>query len=361
MSPENFISSRLHFKGGIATAGVAVSFAVIIVAIAISTGFRTEIRNAVSDICADVQLPSDADTSALSLIDGIAGVDKVLYKSGIVKKGDSVHGIMLKGSSFADTASLCARIPRRLADLLEFSTGDKMLVYFISDRVQARNFTVTELYDNPVEVDGVQMVHVPYDDLSRLESMNSSQEYEIRLDDRFRTMNGMRSKAFEISCVTGEMASASCDRYSNLFDWLQLIDGNVVAILVLMSLVAGFNMISALLILLFRSTSTIGTLKSVGMTDRAISKVFLKLASGLVLKGILIGNGIGLAICLVQDLTHLIKLNPANYFVSFVPIDINILWVVAADAFAYVVIMLLELLPTIFISKVDPARTVRAR
>ena len=126
-----------------------------------------------------------------------------------------------------------------------------------------------------------------------------------------------------------------------------------------MTVVAGFNMISGLLILLFENISTIGILKSLGMTDRAIVKVFLRSSSTLVLKGMLAGNLLALLFCAVQGATHAISLDPANYFISYVPVHLELGKIIAADAAAYLVIMLLLLLPSMFISRVDPARTVR--
>ena len=157
------------------------------------------------------------------------------------------------------------------------------------------------------------------------------------------------------------IATSVVSRYPQIFDWLNLIDFNVLFILVLMTIVAGFNMISGLLIMLFRHISTIGTLKSLGMNDRSIGKVFLRVASGIVLKGMLIGNAAAFLLCGIQKWTHVLKLNPENYFVTFVPVHVNIPSVLAADAAAYVVIMLLLLIPCLFIARVDPAQTVRAQ
>lgn len=126
-----------------------------------------------------------------------------------------------------------------------------------------------------------------------------------------------------------------------------------------MTAVAGFNMISGLLIMLFENIPVIGILKSIGMKDRAISKTFLSAASSAVLKGMAGGNLIAFILCLVQSLTHVLKLDPDNYFVSFVPVHLDVLQILAADVAAYAVIMLLLLLPSLFISGVDPARTVR--
>ena len=128
-----------------------------------------------------------------------------------------------------------------------------------------------------------------------------------------------------------------------------------------MTVVAGFNMISGLLILLFRNISTIGTLKSMGMGNRAIGGVFLRLSARIVAAGMLAGNAFALLFCFIQNSTHLIKLNPENYFVSFVPVSVNLPLVLIVDAVAFGIIMLLLLIPTLFISKVDPAVTVRVK
>ena len=126
-----------------------------------------------------------------------------------------------------------------------------------------------------------------------------------------------------------------------------------------MTIVAGFNMISGLLIMLFENISTIGLLKALGMKDSSIAKVFLSSASLLILKGMAVGNALALIFCFVQSKMHLLKLNPANYFVSFVPVYPEWGLVLAADLVAFVSILLLLLIPCLFISKVDPANTVR--
>ena len=155
------------------------------------------------------------------------------------------------------------------------------------------------------------------------------------------------------------MTVTARNRYPQVFDWLDLLDFNVLFILLLMTLVAGFNMVSGLLILLFRNISTIGLLKTLGMTDRSIARVFLRSSSSLVLKAMLLGNGLAFLLCLVQRFTHVVTLNPENYIVSYVPVHLDVPMILAADAGAYLVIMLLLLIPSLFISRVDPAKTVK--
>jgi lipoprotein-releasing system permease protein len=128
-----------------------------------------------------------------------------------------------------------------------------------------------------------------------------------------------------------------------------------------MTVVAGFNMISGLLIMLFENISTIGLLKSLGMADKAIAKVFLSSSAVLTAKGMAIGNALAIIFCILQSSTHVLKLDPVNYFVSYVPVHLDFGLILTADVISFVAIMLLLLIPCIFISKVDPADTVRVR
>ena len=375
MGAEGLIAGRLRFRGKMAVTAVAVSFFVMIVAVAISGGFRREIRNAVSAACGDVALSasstnyygetdpvSSGEDDIRSILEngGVRSVTPAVYRAGVVKAGDDICGVLVKGIPVEDTVALGVKIPVRLANAMKLAVGDDMLTYFIGENVKLRKFKVAGIYDNPVEAGEQMVVYASISDMRRLNGWSGSEAsvLELSLDEKLRTREGMRSVAADFS--TDYVALSTPDRYSQIFDWLDLIDFNVVAILILMTVVAGFNMISGLLILLFQNVSTIGILKSVGMTDRSISRVFLKVSARLVALGMLAGNAAALLFCAFQAATHLIKLNPENYFVSFVPVSVNLPLVLAADAIAFVVIMLLVLIPTAFISRMDPALTAKA-
>lgn len=375
MGAEGLIAGRLRFRGKMAVTAVAVSFFVMIVAVAISGGFRREIRNAVSAACGDVVLSasstnyygetdpvSSGEDDIRSILEngGVRSVTPAVYRAGVVKAGDDICGVLVKGIPVEDTVALGVKIPVRLANAMKLAVGDDMLTYFIGENVKLRKFKVAGIYDNPVEAGEQMVVYASISDMRRLNGWSGSEAsvLELSLDEKLRTREGMRSVAADFS--TDYVALSTPDRYSQIFDWLDLIDFNVVAILILMTVVAGFNMISGLLILLFQNVSTIGILKSVGMTDRSISRVFLKVSARLVALGMLAGNAAALLFCAFQAATHLIKLNPENYFVSFVPVSVNLPLVLAADATAFVVIMLLVLIPTAFISRMDPALTAKA-
>ena len=153
---------------------------------------------------------------------------------------------------------------------------------------------------------------------------------------------------------------ASCEDYSQIYDWLELISYNVYALLFLMIAVAGFNMISSVLIMLFRNISTIGLLKTLGMNDRSVAEVFLRISAKAVVKGLVIGNLAAFALCYIQKWTRVIRLDPSNYYLSYVPIDLNLKGILAANLCAFFLILLLTLIPCLFISKIDPATSVKA-
>lgn len=397
MDASFFIARRLRFKGHIAVTAIAISFLVMIIAVSISSGFRSEIRKGLSTISGDVQLtppnlnvldqtrPIEDDAAYLPIIKEIEGVEDivpVVYRAGIVKNGSNIHGVLVKGvpggaSRVApqvqhDSVPLAVAVPRRLCEISGLKVGDRMLTYFVGEKVKLRQFNIVSVYDAVVETDSRLVVYAEISDLQRLDGWAENQvsAMEIALRPTFRTEQkisemteqiGVYVNAFSAESDSPVIAVSSVSRYPQLFDWLDLIDFNVFFILLLMTVVAGFNMISGLLIMLFENISTIGLLKSLGMTDRAISKVFLSSSAVLVLKGMLIGNLLAFVFCLVQSTTHLLKLNPENYFVSSVPVHLDLGAVLLADAAAFIVIMLLLLIPTLFISKVDPAETVRVR
>lgn len=386
MNVSAFISRRLRFQGRIAVATIAIASFIIILSVAVSSGFRKELRNGIASISGDIRLtspdlnyinesdPIRSDASYMASLDSLEGIRRIVpavYRAGIVKNGSNIHGVLFKGTPDGGD-SLNVSVPRRLAAILGLREGDDMLAYFVGEKVKARKFHVRSIYDDILGSDDKLVVYAGIADLQRLNGWASNEvsALEIQLEDRFRTTSMMKEMTQEVGARilfnTPEdedtvVASSALNMYPEIFSWLELIDFNVFFVLVLMTIVAGFNMISSLLIMLFRNISVIGLLKSLGMTDRAIASVFLRTASSVVLKGMIAGNVLALLFCALQNYTHIIGLDPENYFVSFVPVDINVLQVIAADAVSYAVIMLLLLLPCLFISGVDPAKTVRAQ
>ena len=392
MDASFFIAGRLRFRGNIAVISIAVSFLVMIIAVSVSSGFRHEVRNGLSEMSGDIRLmppamnyldenePIESDPAYLPYVQdakGVKSVTPVVYRAGIVKNGENIHGVLFKGisggvSEASDSVSLAVSIPSRLAEISGLKAGDRMLAYFVGDKVKARQFNVVSVHQTMVQADDKLVVYADLTDMQRVNGWKDDQAsvMEIMLEEEYKN----EAQIEEIADLVGIMVNAygsddeasvisvsAVSSYPQLFDWLNLIDFNVFFILLLMTIVAGFNMISGLLIMLFENISTIGLLKSLGMTDRAISKVFLSTSAVLVLKGMAAGNLLAILFCIIQGTTHLLKLNPENYFVSFVPVNLDFGTILCADILSFFVIMLLLLIPCVFISKVDPAETVRVR
>ena len=392
MDASFFIAGRLRFKGNIAVVSIAISFLVMIIAVAVSSGFRHEVRNGLSSMSGDVRLmppamsyldenePIESDPAYLPYVQDVQGVRSIVpavCRAGIVKNGESIHGVMFKGISggvreTSDSVALAVSIPSRLAEISGLKIGDRMLTYFVGDKVKARQFNVVSVHQTMIQADDKLVVYADLSDMQRVNGWEENQVsvLEVMLEDECKT----EMQIEEMGALIGTLANAysaeedapvisvsAVSSYPQLFDWLNLIDFNVLFILALMTIVAGFNMISGLLIMLFENISTIGLLKSLGMTDRSISKVFLSSSAVLVLKGMAAGNFFAILFCIVQGTTHLLRLNPENYFVSFVPVNLDFGTILCADILSFFVIMLLLLIPCVFISKVDPAETVRVR
>ncbi len=395
MHASFFIAGRLRFRGKFASVSIAVSFLVMILAVSISSGFRHEIRAGLSGLAGDVQLtrpdmnyldgssPVASVPSYLPHVAALPQVGKVVpavYRAGIVKNGDVIYGVLVKGipdvaseRGFGDDSlALAVSVPSRLAQLAGLAPGDRMLTYFIGEKIKVRQFRVAAVHEAVAGADDRFLVYADIDDMRRLNGWDSSMAsaQEVYLKPEYRDEKHIREAEEEIGFIAGAysredepavVASSSVSRFPQIFGWHSMIDFNVFFILLLMSIVAGFNMISGLLIMLFENISTIGLLKSLGMTDRSIAGVFLSSASILVLKGMAVGNFLALALCLVQDRTKVLELDPENYFVPFVPVHADLGMIALADIAAFLVIMLLMLLPCLFISKVDPSETVRVK
>ena len=401
MVAESFISRKIKFKGNIAAVATAVSFFVIIVAVAVSSGFRHSIRDGVAAMTGDIKitpyvsggedpvpmprhLPSEDKILA---IPGVTGIVPVVSRAGIVKSGEIVHGVIVKGTPGqaggdgsvmpgsrnvmpgTDRASLAVSIPHRLADITGLQAGEDLTTYFVGEKVRARKFHITEEHRDIIETDDNLLVYAGLEDMQRLCGWDSTSVSQLEVRVRNSSPGALKDIEARISFILGTSMDevenslfviSSARSYPQIFDWLGLLDVNVLIVLILMTLVAGFNMISGLLTMLLRNIPLIGTLKAMGMQDRAIGRLFVRIGAEAVLKGMVIGNALAFLFCLIQDWTHLIKLDPANYFVSWVPVHLPFWGILGADVAAFLGIVLLMWLPSLSISRIDPAETVKA-
>ena len=408
MSAGRFIASKLAEGDGslsrtsntIAWISVCLSLVIMIVAIAVVAGFKAEIRDRATGFMGSVMLVQPGQSpinelypfsenlsyrEKLSATPGVRSVSGVAWRSGLIKTAENIEGLYFKGVdslydfSFFANCLVDGQLPdyhgrisndvllsRTTASKLGFSVGDDVVVYYIGDEVKVRKFRLCGIYDAQLEEIDTKMAVADRRHIQRLNGWQSDEvsSIEIRIDPSagIETMNDRVENVTFTSMQEGDTALFVTNvkkLYGHLFDWLSLLDLNVLMILLLMVVVAGFNMLSALLIILFEQISTIGLLKALGMTSREVGKVFLLRAGALVGKGMLWGNIIGIGICLIQRYTHLIKLDPANYFVSFVPIRLHVGQLILLNVAAAVILMLLISLSTRFIARVSPDRTMR--
>ncbi len=396
MNVSVFIARRLRYKGRVVTAAVAISFLVVIIAIAVSAGFRHEIRKGISQTAGDVILTAPGcnfldENSPVSVkhpcipqleaLEGVKDISAVVYRAGLVRHNEEIYGVMVKGvdggvasatgACFDDTTALAIAVPSSMAEVAGLKKGDRLTTYFIAEKVKVRQFNIVDIYDPSVHVDNSRyLVYADIKDMRRLNGWSDDQAsmFEVMLDDDLNGREDILAMESRIQNMIDEDASADSDwlsvtssvkRTPQIFDWFGVIDFNALFVLLLMIAVAGVNMITGLLIMLFENISTIGILKSMGMRNGAIAKVFLTSAMGLVLKGMIIGNILAVILCVWQDSTHFITLDPVNYFVSFVPVHMDLAAILLADVVAFVSIMVLLLIPSLFVLRVDPAKTVK--
>ena len=384
MEAGRFIARKLSFQGNVAVIAIAVSFLVMIVAVAVSSGFRRAVRSGVAQMTGDIRIqPQDRSEgemasisrdlpsrTAILSVPGVRDIRPVVLRSGVVKNGDIIHGVLVKGVERADS-SLFVSVPERLSRILGVGVGDQLTTYFIGERVRVRRFRISAVHRDLIEMDDNLLIYANLEDMQRLNGWDTDQVscLEVEVADTYRGQEALDGISAQVGAILLDSGvpeeedlyvSSSRRQYPQVFDWLELLDFNVLVILLLMTVVAGFNMVSGLLILLLRNISTIGTLKTLGMDDKAVGGVFVRVGAGVVLKGMLIGNALALLFCLVQETTHLIPLDPANYFVSYVPVHVNLLWILAADIMAFLVILAMLWLTARYVSRIDPAQTVKA-
>jgi lipoprotein-releasing system permease protein len=317
-------------------------------------------------------------------------VSGVAYRQGVIKGEEEISGLMLKGvdslynlESYSGSLlqgalpKLNGKAPsnevvisRSLADALKLDAGDKITAYFPDEQLKVRRFTISGVFDTGLEQFDKYLAIGDIRQVVRLNGWGDNQlsGYEIFLNNEaagvtLEQEDAIAQVIYENSLTEDSQVAATVlqQKYYTFFDWLNLLDLNVVIVLSLMIAVAGFNMVSSLLIMLFERISQIGLLNALGMTNRAVAKVFIAKAAMVVLQGMLWGNLLGVGFCVLQGKYHILKLDPDNYFVPWVPVSIEASSVVVMNLVAFAAIMAIMLLPCLFISKVDPATTMRVK
>ena len=385
----------------IAVTGIALGLAVMIVAVAVLTGFKQQIRNKIVGFGSNIQILNFDSNLSLETVpisdtqsfipriramDGIRHVQVFATKAGIIKMSEAIQGVVLKGigsdfdwkffeSNIVDGSVFMVTdtgrtnqviISKKISDMLRLKTGDSFAMYFVQDPPRSRKFTISGIYETSLEEFDKLYVFCDIGHIKRLNGWTDDQVsgFEIFIDDfdRLDEMTMAVSDEVGYRLLEDETKFKVTNirlRYPQIFDWLNFQDMNVFIIITLMLLVAGFNMISGLLILILERTNMIGILKALGSNNGTIRKMFLYQASYLIVKGLFWGNIIGTGLALLQLKTGLISLDPASYYIKRVPVNLELSHIILLNLGTMAVIILMLLVPSQLISRITPVKAIR--
>lgn len=400
---EFFIASRLYFSQQgeernsrpavrVALAGMIVGVMVMILTVCIVVGFKQTVTQQVAGFGAHIQVvsfdnnntydlhPIEVPDSLLAQLGAFPHVVKAapfITKPGMLKTDSAFHGIVLKGTDYwdffarnikegalpASPQEVLLSLP--VARLLGLAVGDAVTTYFVDENdVRARRFRIAGLYETGFTQFDELFVLTPLEAAKRLQGWEEKtySGVEILLDKiryidavsediYFAVVNRLDEKGYNIYYV-----QTLQEQNPAIFAWLDLLDMNVVVIIILMLLVAGFNIVSGLIILILDGIQLIGTLKALGADNRFVRRIFLAQAALLIGKGILWGNVLGLGLAVLQYFFHLVPLDAATYYVAYVPVAFPWGWWLLLNGGTIAVSLLILLLPSMIITKISPAK-----
>lgn len=409
MNLELFIARRLlkgDRKGSvsvpivrIALAGIALGVCVMLLSIFIITGFKNEITNKLSGFSAHLNVTayenndsyngseitvSDSIIDALRQLPGVRQVYPYITKPAILKSNHEIHGVILKGVDTTYQAGFYRQhlqsgelptlatsrpsdeilISASVAALLNVKTGDPLTAHFVQDPPRARVFKVKGIYDTGFkEYDDMLVIC----DIRHLQRLNGWEAGEIsglalELDD----IKNTATLEIQVDDVLPLNEDGDFYRVTTLretapqvFDWLNLLNMNVWIILILIITVAGFNMVSGLLILILDKTSFIGILKALGYKNANLKKLFLYIAVGLIGRGMLVGNILAFLLGGLQYFFHIIRLDPSTYYMDIVPIHFDIWYILLLNIGVLLISIFMLIVPTMLISRIRPIKAIR--
>lgn len=413
---ETFIARRLGGTGRkagimlrVATLCVAVSVAVMLVALGVVNGFRGTVTEKVSGFAADIQVTAQGsgnsyeappvvyDSTLIADImatEGVARVQRFAAKAGIIRSDSTIQGIVLKGFApetdtlFLHRQMIAGRIPaytdsarsreavisQALSCAMGIGLGDKFEVLFVGGDAPRRDrLRVAGIYSSGMEEFDRMTVIGDLGVVQRLNGWNRNQigGYEVavatgadREEVAYRLSETVHSGLFGAWGEAEEGAqnleiSTVADRYPQIFDWLQMLGLNTAIVIVIMLVVAVVNMASGVLIVVLEQTRAIGILKALGMRNGVLQRIFVLRSVRITLWGLLWGNLAGLAVCLVQQYTGLVTLDPESYMMAAVPVRVDWTQVVLLDIGTLAVITLAMALPAAIIARITPDKSIR--
>ncbi|HHP7241953.1 MAG TPA: ABC transporter permease [Cyclobacteriaceae bacterium] len=397
-----FIASRLakNARGTftntinkIAVVTISLGLSSMIISVMVLNGFQKEIKNKVYKFAGHMTISkyqlSSSEKSPInthSYFDQkikeyrfIQSIDKVAYKAGLLKANDEVQGIIVKGlekdydiekyngiinqGRFIDIPeddySKEAVISESIAKNLRLKLEDEVLIFFLQDPPRYRKLKVVGLFNSGMHEFDERFILTDIGLIQRINNWPDSLigGYEIYLEKNY-PINKAYDQIFEDLDYDLYIQKIS-DRYLQIFDWLSLLDRNLLILLTLILIVASFSMVSILLILIMERTQMIGIFKTIGAADGLLRKIFFFNGLQLILRGLIIGNGLALLLGWIQKRFKVIPLDPANYYMESVPIDFDLFWIIFINLITLLIIGLTLFIPLSIISRINPIKVIR--
>ncbi|PKG43618.1 ABC transporter permease [Psychroflexus sp. MES1-P1E] len=409
MNFEYFISKRLVTKSDykssisapiikIAISAIAIGVVMMFIAIATGFGLQEKIREKIAAFNGHIVINNFTNNQAtitqnpvstqqefypfFTSIPEIEHIQKVATKYGIIRTETDFEGIVVKGVDeqyrwdyleeflvdgvlpvFDESISREVLISDYLATRLGFKTGDKLIVYFLredQDRLpRSVGLTISGIFDSGFKEFDETYIIADLKQIQRLNdwSANEIGQFELFVED-FDDIQEVGYKVYE-EVDSFLNASTIVELYPSIFEWLKMFDFNIILIIGIMILVAGINMMTALLVLILERTQMIGILKALGSSDWSIRKIFLYNAGYLIFKGLFWGNLIGIGLLLIQKYFKIIQLNPETYYVSEAPIYLSLDYILMINFGTLVLCLLMLLIPSVIIVKISPVKAMK--
>ena len=391
LSKENLSSTVMR----IAVTSVALGIAIMLISIAVVIGFKNQIKDKVVGFVAPIHIQALNQNESIEetpfLFDSVLNarlskpfiteMHKTANKAGIIKTDDEIQAVVLKGVdsdynwNYIGSYLIDGEIPQYvenersndvlisniIASKMNLNVGNPVRIWFVDQDLKARGrkFNVIGVYETGLQECDERYVYCDLNQIRRLNGWNNGEvgHLEIWIDNE-KNIDDYNEQIY-YSIPTHLVSYTAMETYPQIFDWLELQDMNVIIIIVLMLLVAGITIISMLLIIILERTSTIGLLKAMGASNGLIRSIFLKRSCRILLIGMAIGNVIGIGLCLIQKYTNLITLSPESYYLSAVPIELNIWNILALNIGTLILWVLMLLLPTMLINNIRPSKSIR--
>lgn len=409
MNYELFIAKRIiaakEYKSSvsspiikIAITAIALGIIIMMVTIATTFGLQRKIKEKISGFSGHVQIGKYIDNNSqitvnpisihqdfypnFTSVEGVSNVQPYAAKAGIIRTETDFEGVIFKGVStdynwsffkdylidgsllkLGNETSNDVLISKTTADRLGFKVGDKFTTLFIKDNPNkapnARKFTVKGIYNSGLQEFDENYIIGDIKQVQRLNKWGKDQVggFELLFDD----FDKLKEKGEEIYSTIPSTLNAQtiAEKYPAIFDWLDVLNMNIVVILIIMILISGINMITALLVLILERTQMIGILKALGNNNWSLRKLFLYNAGYLILKGLFWGNLIGIGLLLIQKYFGIIKLNPETYYVSQAPVYLDVGYILLLNIGVLILCLLMLLIPSYIVSKISPVKAIK--